>query len=249
MPGLLRDQLARACRFVLPGAASLLLLAMAPAQAADSEAAPGTTKLHLSQTAERMIPRDRIRVQLRAESVASDPTRVQAEVNKRMTAALDRARAVPGVRAETTGYSVFEEHQTNVASRWHGSQTLVLTGGDFAALLGLAGALQGDGLVMSNLTFELAPETARGAEDELTSEALTRLRQRAERIASDLRMKVVGLGELRVGNVIVNQPHPPIPYAMAEAKAPAMPPPAAEAGEATVQVTVEADLRLAGGGL
>ena len=206
----------------------------------------GMTVLHLTQTAERAIHRDRLRAQLRVEATGSDAKRVQADINKTMTAALDHAKSVAGIKVETTGYSVYEERLTDNSSRWHGNQGLMLVGGDFAAVLALAGDLQGQGLAMSGLGFELAPETARAAEDDLTSEALTQLRQRSERIANDLQLKLVRLKDVKVGNVLGEQP--PMPrmraVAMSAAGSSASPPPAAEAGDATVQVTVDADILL-----
>jgi predicted secreted protein len=239
------------CLFALPRATLLLALAgmlVMPATtsclAADDESDAGVTKLHLVQSAERMVRRDRIRAQLRVESVGSDARQVQAEINKRMTAALDQARAVQGIKLETGGYSVYEERQTSLASRWHGSQGLSLSGDDFGAVLGLAGSLQNAGLAMSGLSFELAPETARGVEDELTTEALARLRQRAERIAGDLQMTVDRLRDVRVGNVDGQQPRPQIVFEKSLASTSVVPPPVGEAGDATVRVSVEAEILL-----
>lgn len=227
-----------------------LLVVLAGAGVAQSsraaEPADATmTVLHLTQTAERAIPRDRLRAQLRVEATGSDAKRVQADINKAMNAALDHAKSVAGIKVETSGYSVYEEHQTDTTSRWHGSQGMTLVGSDFAAVLALSGDLQGQGLAMSGLSFELAPETARAAEDALTSEALTQLHQRSERIAADLQLKLVRLRDIRVGNVAGDQP-PVIrmrAVAMSASASPA-PPPAAEAGDATVQVTVDADILL-----
>src|SRR5262249_14185582 len=146
------------------------------------------TVLHLTQTAERAVRRDRLRAQLRAEATANDARKLQADINRMMATALERAKALPGIKVETSGYAVYEERQTNQPSRWHGTQDMSLIGADFAQVLGLVGDLQTSGLAMSNLSFELAPETARGIEDELTSEALMRLRQRAERVAGDLQL-------------------------------------------------------------
>ena len=165
-------------------AALLLALPAAAADDNDKEKNQGLTVLHLTQTAERQMKRDRLLVQLRAEATGSDAKKVQADINRVMAAALEKAKSVAGVKVESSGYSVFEEHDGNLSSRWHGSQGLRLSGGDFAAVLGVAGDLQGMGLAMSGLSYELSPEAARTAEDELTSEALTRLRSRAERVAS-----------------------------------------------------------------
>ena len=226
--------LPRRFSIVLTTLAALLLgvaglAAPRPAAAADPDA--GLTALHLTQTAERAIHRDRLRAQLRVEATGSDARRVQADINRAMTAALAHAKSVAGITVETSGYSVYEERQTNAPSRWHGSQGLTLLGSDAAAVLALAGDLQGEGLAMSGLAFELAPETAREAEDDLTREALTRLRQRGDRIAADLQLTVVRLRDIRVGNV--GGDHPPMPLmraAVMGGMAAAAPPPVAEAG-------------------
>jgi predicted secreted protein len=226
---------------VLAGA----LAASVGAAAAEPDAAvpEGATALHLSETADRQVPRDRLRAQLRVDATANSARQVQADINKRMASALERARAAAGVKIETGGYSVYEERQPNGAAKWRGSQTLSLTGGDFAQVLALAGDLQSDGLATSGLVFELAPETARAAQDDLTTEALRRLRQRAERIAADLQMTVLRLRSVRVGNVGGDQPQFPVMMRAMAAAAP-MPEPVAAAGDAKVQVVVEADVVL-----
>jgi predicted secreted protein len=94
--------------------------------------------------------------------------------------------------------------------------------------------------------FELAPETARAAQDDLTTEALRRLHQRAERIAADLQMTVLRLGSVHVGNVSGNQPQYPVMMRAAsgvssQAK---IPDPVAEGGDARVEVSVDADVIL-----
>jgi predicted secreted protein len=235
---------------LLPAALAVALaLAAAPLRAETPAPTPavehdaGTTVLRLTETAERVLKRDRLRFDLRAEASGADPARVQAEINKRMASALERAKGVPSVRVETGGYTVYEDRAPNTPPRWRGSQSLTLTGRDFAPLLQLAGELQGDGLAASGTSFSLARETARGAEDELTEEALKRLHERADKVAAAMGLSVLRLRDIRVGNADVGRPMPMPMRAMAAA-APA-PPPVAEAGEATVQVTVDAEVLLA----
>ena len=227
---------------------ALAVLAVArPAGAASIEPSPdaGFTVLHLSESADRAIRRDRLRAQLRVEATAANAKQVQADVNRRMASALERVKSVAGIKPQTGGYSVYEERQQNVPTRWRGSQGLVLLDRDFAELLTVVGELQNDGLAVSSLAFELAPETARGVQDDLTTEALKRLSDRAERIAGDLRLAVVRYRDIRVGNVSGDRPIPIRAMAMAAA-APA-PSPAAEAGDTTVQVSVDADVVLGPG--
>jgi uncharacterized protein len=218
-----------------------------PAGAAPPEPSPdaGSTVLHLSESADRAIRRDRLRAQLRVETTGANAKQVQADLNRRMASALERVKPVGGIKAETGSYSVYEERQQNVPTRWHGSQGLSLLDRDFAELLTVVGELQNDGLAVSSLAFELSPEAARGAQDDLTSEALKRLSDRAERIAADLRLNVVRYRDVRIGNVSGERPIPIRAMTMAAA-APA-PPPVAEAGDTTVQVSVDADIVLGPG--
>ena len=87
------------------------------AQPADQQ----MTVLHLSQTAERNVLRDLLRIDLRVEETGADPLTIQSAINRRMAAALDRAHQVQGVLVETGSYSVGEERPQSGPSRWRGS--------------------------------------------------------------------------------------------------------------------------------
>jgi len=222
---------------VLPGAGAQTL----PPRPAPSD----QSVLHLSETAQRDVPRDLLRATLAAESTNVDAGKVQAEINQRMTAALARIKQVAGISVETGGYNVYRETPDKQPPRWHGSETLILTSKEFGALLTMTGALQQQGLVIQSLAPDLSREARQSVEDSLTDEALTRLRQRAERIAASAGVKLHGIHTLSVGNV--NAPPPiiqPFMRVMAAAAAPA-PPPVAEPGNATVSVTVSAEFALA----
>ncbi len=214
----------------------LLLFSPSPAKAQPTEPTP--TVLHLSQTAERKVMRDLLRVELRAEESGADPLALQAAVNHRMAAALDRAHQVQGVAVETGSYAVDEEQPPNAPSRWRASQSLILTGTAADVLLKLAGTLQSDGLLMSSMAYEVSPETVRGAEEDLTSEALAGLAQRASSIADRVHLSVLRYRDLRVGNAETGAQPTPRFAAMAMAA------PVAQPGEAVIRVTVSADLLL-----
>lgn len=207
------------------------------------------TLLHLSEQADRLLTQDRPQVVLRAEVMDANAGKVQAEINKQMTAALERAKAVSAVKTSTGSYSVYQDRQPGQAGnqplRWHGTQSLTLTGADAAALLDLAGDLQKTGLLMSGMTWQLAPETAKTIQDDLTGEALTRLRQRADKIAASLGTTVDRYKEIRVGNASGIEPPRFRTAAMGVlGKADSAPPPVSAAGEERVTVTVEADVVL-----
>ncbi len=229
----------------LAAIAFALALMPLPAAAAEPQSAPSgdaTTMLHLSEQAERMVARDRLGAVLRVEGSDADAARLQADINRRMAAAVARAKGVPGVTVSTGGYSVYQEHPKQGPAQWHGSASLTLAAQEAAPLLALVGTLQQNGLALSSLAYELSPEAARAVEDELTAEALARLRQRAERVARSLGLSVLRIGDLRLGNAggIVPMPRPLFVARMREAA----PAPAAEPGEATVSVSVDADVLL-----
>jgi predicted secreted protein len=223
-----------------------LLLLAAPLGAAEPEPAlaPGETLLLLAETAEKQVRRDILRAELRVEATASSPRAVQNEVNRRMAAALDRVRVVPTVKAETGGHAAWEERPEGEAVRWRGSQSLILKGRESDKLLQLVGELQGDGLLLGSLQHELAPESARALEDELTEAALERLRARAETIARSMGLEVARWHQFRVGNASSQPGRPPMPMMRAAAAESAFAPPVAEAGETPVRLTVEAEIVL-----
>jgi len=223
---------------------ALLLLGLGlgePAAAVAQDAEQRATVLHLSQTAERTLARDLLRVELRVEETGSDPRAVQTAINRRMTAALDRARQAEGVRVETGSYHVGEERPTNRAPTWRGSQSLILKSKNADSTLKLVGALQSDGLSTASLGYEVSPETVRSAQDDLTAEALAALDRRAASIAEATHLAVLRYRDLRVGNAETEgRPVPRFGGAAMAAGAP----PVAEPGEAVVRVNVEAELLL-----
>ena len=226
---------AKRVRVVL--AIAVVLFTSVPALAQDVDRQ--MTVLHLSQTAERPVIRDLLRIELRVEETGADARSVQTAINRRMAAALDRVKQVQAVRVETGSYNVGEERPQNGPTRWRGSQSVILTGKDADSILKLAGVLQSDGLSTSSLTYDTAPETIRGAEEDLTAEALAALDHRAASIADRMHLAVVRFRDVRIGNAETGGRPVPRFAAMAAAA------PVAEPGEATVRVTIEAELLLA----
>ena len=223
------------------GPAVIFALALAaPARAEDAAA----TLLTFSEHAERTLPRDRVGADLAVEATDTDATRLQANINRRMAAALAKAKAAAEIAVTSRGYNVYEERGKDDKRLWHGQQGLHLEAKDAGALLALVGSLQGDGLVVTGLTSSLSREAERSVEDELTATALQRVRERADRIAADLTMKVVRMKTVRVGNV--GRPPVPLMRAMAPGAmgAAAMPPPVVAPGDAEVSVDVEVEVEL-----
>jgi predicted secreted protein len=215
---------------------ALLLTAAASPALADP---PAPTVLHLTQTAEKKLTRDVLHVELRAEKSGADAQTVQAAINQVMAKALDQAHQAQGIEVETGSYSVYHVETQN---QWNGNQSLDLGGSDSGAVLKLAGALQAQGLVMSSMGYEASPRVVHGAEDELTGQALSGLAARATSIAQQTHLTVLGYRDLNVGNAQTQGA--PMPRFAAMAAAAPVPRPVAAPGEATVSVTVNADVLL-----
>lgn len=235
-----------------PSFALALLLAVAPtatiaAEPGLVEPADSGTTVHLVEQVERQLPRDRLSAVLRVEAKGPQPAAVQTEVNRRMQAALDRAKTVAAVKVASGSYSVYRQPpvlpNNAVPDTWVASQTVTITATDFAPALALIGDLQAGGLVIELLAFEVAPETLRAAEDGMSDAALAALRSRAEHVAAAMGMVVTRYKSIDVGNATSQETRPPMPLrmaAMAKSGAPA----AAEAGDATASLTVDAQVIL-----
>jgi len=210
-----------------------------------ADAAPAETEIHLTEQATRLVSPDRLRATLRVEAKGTSGRQVQADVNRRMEAALAKAKSRANVTAETGGYSVNRDYSVKGSEAWQASESLTLSSKDFDAVLTLAGELQGDGLLMTTLQFYLAPETLKSTESALTAAALAALRARAQDVAKDLGLAVDRYKSITIGNA--GDLSRPMPMMRLGAASPAMPPPVAEPGEETVSLSVNADIVLVPG--
>ncbi|MBF0525366.1 MAG: SIMPL domain-containing protein [Deltaproteobacteria bacterium] len=161
------------------------------------------TEVQLSQQAERMEARNRISVKLKVDARGKNARQIQLAINKQMSTAIKKAESIPSITVETSSYSVsrpYDSQNEKETDRWRGSQTLSLTSDDFEEVLNLAGELQNDGLVMSEMRFFVAPETLKAAQDELTTAALQALKERTNHVAKDLGLKIERYKTITIGN-------------------------------------------------
>lgn len=223
-----------------------LLALSLPSFAADtSPSLPGKTEIHLSQQAVRVLARDRLRATLRIDAKGNNGRQIQLDINKRMAAALELAKKSPSVIAETGSYNVHQNYNLKDANQWEGSQTVTVSSEDFDAVLNLVGNLQNAGLLMQEMQFFLAPETLTSAQDDLTAAALTALRVRVDSVAKDLNMDVDHYRIISIGNAEEQFDQFGNKRSSAQAVAGGKNrPPAVQAGDATVTLSVTADVVL-----
>jgi predicted secreted protein len=182
------------------------------------------------------------------EQTGTDATRVQNEINRRMAAALEKAKAAAGdgrqLRVESGGYWIYQERPQEAPARWRGAQQLSLVGTNTATLLPLAAQLQQDGFLMSGVNWELSNEARRKLEDELTTEAIERLHARSRFVAAAMDAQIVRFDKISIGTA-GDRPamlqRGPMPMGAAAAGAAAAPI-AAEPGLETVQIGVQAEI-------
>lgn len=209
-----------------------------PANAASTALLPETV-LSLSETAEVLRAPDELRASLRAEARGANAAAVQAQVNRAMEQALAAARGVSGVRASTGGYWT---NRVEEGRSWTASQTLNLRAAEPAAMLELVGRLQGQGLVMGDLSWRLSREAETAARQEAGKLAIEALRQRAEAVAAQLGLRVAGIRQLRL-----DAPEVPMPRMMAmaaTARRESAPPPVTAPEEVAVTSTAAAEILL-----
>lgn len=211
---------------------ALALLAAAPPARAEE------TLLRLSETAERVVRADQLVAVLRAQATGGSVTAVQEQVNRTVAAALERARATPGVTVSTRGYWTGRTGERR--DQWQASQEIRLSATEAsAALLDLAGALQAQGLAVTALSYEVSRPLARREREEATAEALRGLTERAERLAGVMGLRFEGFREVRVDAPRFMPPPRAMAAPMAASAAAA--PPSAEPADVPITATVEGD--------
>ena len=201
----------------------------------------GHTLVNLSASERTTLPQDLLTAALRIEARGAEPRKVQDDINKAMTRALALSKAVPTVKTSTGGYQVYEQRLERNVRVWQGQQTVQLESKDSAALLDLAGKLQGAGFAVSGLNWSLSPERAESVRDELLVKALGNLKAKAALVA-----RTLGKSGYELTDVNLDGAPQPVPMyravrmEMAMAADGAVAAPVAEAGETEVVVGVSA---------
>lgn len=212
--------------------ALLPLAARAQAQAQAQE----ETRLRLGASGEVRVLPDELVARLRVEARADTAAAAQAELNRRMAAALAAARAAEGVTATTGGYWTQPDPQRRDAVARQG---LVLRSGAGDRLLALVARLQGEGLLLEGIAWQLSDAAAASARDAALAAAIRALHARAAFVARELGLRVVALTHLAVD--AAPEPRAAAMAAPMAARADAAPPPAVAAEEIPVSAQVTGD--------
>lgn len=229
----------------LPRAAALACLLWAGTGLAH-EPALTYDRVRISTDATGEVDNDVLRAVLFVEQQGESQAEVADAVNRAMTWALEQARPVGAVSAQTLGYRTSPIYRQQTLTGWRARQSVRLESNDAAALGELVGVLQ-ERLGIESIGYDLDPGTRRDAEQSLIATALAAFRERAALVAREL-----GRHDYRIVSLDISTsggPPPGMPGARmaTAAEGRAMAPPAIESGHQRVQVTVsgEIELRLA----
>lgn len=159
--------------------------------------ASGPPILHLDETASANVQPSLLVADLVANAEAPIAVTAQRRVNNLMAQASGIAGNVSGLKAVFQDYSTsFIDRASGVPAHWIANQTLELRGKDSEALLALVGQLQGLGLTIGNLGWQVPPDEMDAAGRKARLDALNKLRQEAIDAAATLGMSVVGYQDI-----------------------------------------------------
>ncbi|MDB5893008.1 MAG: hypothetical protein JWQ88_539 [Rhodoferax sp.] len=201
--------------------------------------------VQLSASGTVEVPQDLMSIALNTTRDGADAATVQTQLKQALDAALTEARkgAQPGQMDVRTGnFSLYPRYgKDGKINGWQGSTGLVLEGRDFARITSAAGRIQT--LTLGQVAFGLSREQRAQVETEAQALAIDSFKAKAAELA-----KGFGFGGYTLREVSVNandQGGMPRPRMMAmEAKMSSDAPVPAEAGKATVQVTVSGAVQL-----
>ena len=234
--------------------ATLGALVLAPLAAAQGATPPPPVNVvSLSASATVELPRDWLTVVFSTTREAADAAAVQSQLKQALDMALGEARkgAKPGqLEVQTGAFSLYPRYAAPKPgsggaasiSGWQGSTELVVEGRDTQAIAQLTSRITT--LSIARVGFSLSREARERVEADVSAQAITRFRARAEAVSKQFGM---GGHVIREVTVSANDPGPGQVQPMMRAQASrtmadeALP---VEAGKATVTATVSGSIQM-----
>jgi predicted secreted protein len=229
-------------------AAAVAASSVAPAAAqGQGQAAPAENVVSLSATATVEMTMDWLTVVYATNRDGADAATVQAQLRQSLDTALAEARkaAKPGgdVLVRTGGFYLNPRYAPKGGiNGWQGGAELIVEGRDTQAIAALMGRIQT--LTIARVGWSLSREAREKVEGDVTAQAITRFRARAEAVS-----KSFGLSSYSVREVNVASNEPPSGMApmmrargmAAAASEESLP---VEAGKAQVTATVSGTVQM-----
>ena len=219
---------------------SLLLLALStPLLAHDNDT--HYDRIHLSASAQQQIDNDTLIVTLYAQEEGNDVSTLADSVNQKIRQAVEIVKPHADIKLQTSAYNTSPVYHKNKINRWRVRQTIRLESRNMTRLSELLGVLQQQ-LVLQKMQFAISPELKNRTDDALISRALAAFDARARAVVKQLGRKAYKIVDLNIATTGGARPYAMVARdAMMAAKVAA---PAVEAGEQTVQVSVNGEIEL-----
>lgn len=215
-------------------------------QAGAQSLPPPQNVVSLNASATVEVSKDWLTVVLATTREGTDAAAVQSQLKQALDTALAEARklAKPGqVEVQTGGFSLQPRYAPKGGiNGWQGSAELIVEGRDTPAIAQLAGRVQS--LSIARVGFSLSREAREKVEADVTAQAITRFRSRAEAVARQF-----GFGGYVVREVTVASNEPQagmVPMMRVQAARASMADEAlpVEAGKASVTATVNGSVQM-----
>jgi predicted secreted protein len=191
--------------------------------------------------AQREVQNDLLNAILYVELNDASAAALANAINKSVNDALRVAKDYKGVRVRSGDNRTLPVYsKANVLQGWRGRGEIRIESKDFEAASALIGKLQAS-MQLANISFSVSPETRRTVEDQLTVEAISAFKARAE----VLRSALAGRGYKLVRLSVMSGYQPPQPrVAMARAAQSEVTAPDLEGGVSQVRVTARGSLEI-----
>jgi predicted secreted protein len=207
---------------------------------------PPSNVVSLSATATVELTMDWLGVTFSTTREGPDPAALQSQLRQALDAALAEARRVarPGeVLVRTGGFTLSPRYgSAGTIAAWQGAAELIVEGRDTVTIAQTMGRIRT--LTVGRVAWSLSREAREKVEGEVTAQAITRFRARAEEITRHFGMAGYGVREVAVSG---GEPEGGQPVVMMRARASAavadesLP---VEAGKARVSVTVSGTVQM-----
>ncbi len=203
----------------------------------------GQVILSISATERKEVEQDLLVASLSYNAKNRNPAKLQDEINSVMKKAVDLVKKEKTLKVSTGGYDVYEDEiERTKEIIWEGSQSMTIKSKDAETVLKTVAKLQEMKLVMEDLSYMLAPETAVAIQDGLMEDALKQLQTRANRAAKALGKSSAELRDVQVqsNSHFPQAVHRSYGMEMMAMKGESVSAPVAEAGESTITLSVSA---------
>jgi predicted secreted protein len=200
----------------------------------------------LTATASVEVDKDWLTVVFNTTKEAGEAASVQSQLKVVLDQALTEARkaARPGqVEVQTGAFSLAPRYSSKGSiNGWQGSTELVVQGRDVAAISQLTGRIQG--LTISRVGVSLSREARAKVDADITAEAITRFRARAEAVSKQFGFAGYAVREVSVASDQGGPSPVPMLRARAMSAGAADESLSVEAGKAVVTATVTGSVQM-----